>query len=374
MSTNPTIGILGGGQLALMMSEAARSLGLATEILASRRDDPVFQIAPQALIGDPYDIDDLRRIAGRCDVITFDHENVDPVTLKILEDEGVLLRPGSKSLTFAVDKSCQLQLFRDLQLPVPDTTVVHEVDAAIEAMARFGPKCVLKTATGGYDGKGVLLTGDPQAIRSWYPTHQTSVLVQKNLEFDCEFAVQIVRAVNGEIVAYPPVRTTQLDGMCTSVEVPSGIGAALESSAQEIAGKIAEAIDVIGLLAVEFFVVNGELVLNEIAARPHNSGHVTMESSFTSQFENHMRAVAGLPLGSTALVVPAAVMVNLVGTDSGVLHTDLVPDDVAVHLYGKTPRLGRKLGHVTAIAETVELAKIKALQTAKAIHYGEEIR
>ena len=363
------LGIVGGGQLAVMTAEAARPLGIEVVALASSRDDPVHRVVPGTIVGDSHDVRDLRRLAALCDGLTFDHELVDPVTLALLEDEGVALRPGATAMAVAVDKHRQLRLFRSAGLPVPETVVVHSVHEAIAAAESFGP-AVLKSATGGYDGRGVLIDPGPDAIRSWFPRRRATVLVQPRLAIEAELAVQVVRGVDGEIVVYPAVRTVQDDGMCAVVHVPSGLPPGLESEAASIARTVAEAIGVVGVLAVEFLVVDGAIVLNELAARPHNSGHVTLESSRTSQFENHVRAVVGLPLGATDLVVPAAAMANVIGNVAVAGGLGPSSDDVAVHLYGKTPRPGRKLGHVTSIADSTELAVERAIRAARDLEQG----
>ena len=364
------VGIVGGGQLAVMMAEAARRLGLEVEALARSGDDPVFRVVPSARVGDACSFDDLRSLAEGTDVITFDHELVDRSVLARLEADGFELRPGSTALAVATDKRCEAGLFEALALDRPDTVIVHEPSAALDAVARFGGAAVLKTATGGYDGRGVLLDVSEHAVRSWFPENAEAVLVQRRVPIDCELAVQVVRGVDGEIVAYPPVRTVQVDGMCSVVHVPSGLGDSVESRAIEISKSIADSIDAVGVLAVEFFVTDGRVVVNEIAARPHNSGHLTIEATLASQFDNHMRAVAGMPLGSTELVVPAAAMVNVVGPSNSIEALGPMPTDVAVHMYGKSLRPGRKIGHVTAIAPTIDEAVERASRAAEVLEAG----
>lgn len=365
------IGIIGGGQLALMMGEAARRLGLRVRVLVREPDEPATTVATSATVGDATDLDDLRRFAAMCDVLTFDHELVDPVVLAELEDDGVVVRPRAAAIAVAVDKYRQIRLFRSLGLPIPDTRVVDGVTDAIAAVADLDGAAVLKAATGGYDGRGVLFDVDPESIRRWYPTASTTVLVQRAVPIDAELAIQVVRGVDGTLVHYPVVRTVQRDGMCATVEVPSGLPPTMEERARTISAMIAEAIGVVGVLAVEFLLSEGSLLLNELAARPHNSGHLTIEAAATSQFENHIRAVAGLPLGPTDLLVPAAAMANVVGRVASDPPHGVAPDGTVVHLYGKDARPGRKLGHVTAIAGTVEDAIERAVHTARLVETGE---
>ena len=369
METFATLGIVGGGQLAVMTAEAARRLGVRVTALAASAEDPIHRVVGSSFVGDARDPNDLRRLAEQCEVVTFDHELVDPVALAMLEDEGIVFRPGATAMAIATDKYRQLRLFRSRGLAVPETVVVHDVDAAIDAAAVFGD-AVLKSATGGYDGRGVLLDGRPESIRSWFPAREATVLVQPRLPIDEEIAVQVVRAVDGSMVVYPVVRTVQEDGMCAVVQVPSGLATSIELDAQQQAEVIAEEIGVVGVLAVEFFVIDGAVVLNELAARPHNSGHVTLESARTSQFENHVRAVVGQPLGSAELVVPAAAMANVVGVDGMDGRFGRLPTDVAVHLYGKEPRPGRKLGHVTSTAPSTDVAVRRAVRAARELEGG----
>lgn len=370
------IGIVGGGQLAMMMSDASDGLDLDVTALASRADDPIFSRVPQALVGDARSAEDLRRLADQTDVLTFDHELVDVVVVAQLEHDGIICRPGSRTLAFATDKQRQWELFNELGLAQPDTIVVNDVEAALKAIASFDGSAVLKMATGGYDGRGVLLDADEHSVREWFPADSatastpTTVLVQRSVAIDDELAVQVVRATDGSIVTYAPVRTVQADGMCSVVHVPAEIDAELEATACQIARTIADAIGAVGILTVEFFVADGQLVVNELAARPHNSGHLTIEASRTSQFENHLRAVAGFPLGSTELIVPAAAMANIVGRVASTQSASSPPVGVAVHLYGKAPRPGRKIGHVTAVAESPDKAVALALGTATEIENG----
>lgn len=365
-----TIGIVGGGQLALMMAEAASRIDLEVAVLAARADDPAARIVPHTTIGDPGDAAALRELARRCDVVTFDHEMVDPAALRILEAEGYVFRPGARAMAVAVDKERQLEVFDRLGLRRPTTTVARSLDEVRAAIEAAGGTAVLKVATGGYDGRGVLLGATADSVAAWFPDRPVAVLVQPELPIEAEIAVQVVRGVDGEAVVYPVVRTVQRDGMCAVVQIPADLDPQLEHSAIDMAIAIAEDIDVVGVLAVEFFVVGGDLLLNEIAARPHNSGHITMESARISQFENHLRAVAGHPLGSTELVVPAAATVNVVGGSCSASGYGPLPTDVAVHLYGKEPRPGRKLGHVTATAATVHDATERALRAARTLENG----
>ncbi|MEX1217583.1 MAG: 5-(carboxyamino)imidazole ribonucleotide synthase [Acidimicrobiales bacterium] len=373
MSHGHRVGIVGGGQLAVMMADAADDLGLEITSLAQSADDPIFSFGRQAFVGDALALEDLRRLAGQSEVLTFDHELVDYRVLAQLESEGVLVRPGSAAMAIATNKERQYELFERLEIAQPDTVVVSNLDSAFEAISRFDGVAVLKTAKGGYDGRGVLLDSSEAAVREWFPATQTTVLVQRRVDVEIEIAAQVVRAQDGAMVTYAPVRTIQSDGMCSIVHIPADIAPSLEDEAMKIARVIAEAIDVVGILAVEFFVLDGELLVNELAARPHNSGHLTIEASATSQFENHLRAVTGLPLKPTDRIVPAAAMANIVGQTRKQPQDQPFSPDVFVHMYGKTPRPGRKLGHVTATAETTGQAIKLALDTANELEQESEM-
>jgi 5-(carboxyamino)imidazole ribonucleotide synthase len=373
MASGHRVGIVGGGQLAVMMADAADDLGLEISSLAQVTDDPIFSFGRQGFVGDALALDDLRRLASDSDVLTFDHELVDYRVLAQLETEGVIVRPGSTTMAIATDKERQYELFERLEIAQPDTVIVSDLDSAFEAIARFDGAAVLKTARGGYDGRGVLLDSSEAAVREWFPTGQTTVLVQRRVDVEIEIAAQVVRAHDGTMVTYAPVRTVQSDGMCSIVHIPAEISPVLEGEAMEIARAIAEAIDVVGILAVEFFVLDSELLVNELAARPHNSGHLTIEASATSQFENHLRAVTGLPLGPTDRIVPAAAMANIVGQTRGEPQDHSFSPDISVHMYGKTPRPGRKLGHVTAIADTTDQAIKRALDAANELEQESEM-
>ena len=361
------VGIVGGGQLAMMMIEAAHRLEMEVVVLADASHDPIPHIASNVIEGDARNLADLKKLASMTEVITFDHELIDSMVLAALEDEGVTLRPGSSVLEVTTNKVRQSQLFDALGLPNPETKIVDNVGSAIEGVEAFDGAAILKTATGGYDGRGVLFDVSPDSIAKWFPTDSVEVLVQRKVHIDHEIAVQVVRGADGTSRTYPVVRTTQENGICSMVQVPSGLGPELEADAASIARTIADAIGSIGILTVEMFVVKGVLIMNELAARPHNSGHLTIESARTSQFENHLRAVTGQPLGGTDLVVPAAAMANAIGIEGKGSGSGILPADGAIHLYGKVTRPGRKLGHVTCIAATAEEAVVRAQHAARAI-------
>ncbi|MBU6328993.1 MAG: 5-(carboxyamino)imidazole ribonucleotide synthase [Acidobacteria bacterium] len=372
----PVIGIIGAGQLALMMAEASERLDVDIAVLGAGPEDPALRLASRSVIGDHLDRDTMLAFAAEVDVVTFDHELVDVDLVAELERSGHAVRPGSTALAVAVDKRAQYEAFLTTEIPMPRSIVAQgseELRAAIDAI---GLPLVIKHARGGYDGRGVTMIEDPADIQ---PSRLVELLgdldvtfvVQDAVAIDSEIAVQVVRSVSGEVAAYPVVRTVQEQGICRMVQIPAAIDEQLAEQATASAMRLAEHLDVVGILAVEFFVSGGQLLVNEIAARPHNSGHITIESSATSQFENHLRAVAGFPLGSTDLVVNAASMVNVIGIDlterAGDPPSIEVPADAAVHLYGKSHRPGRKLGHVTAVGDSLDDVTRRARRAAEAL-------
>lgn len=367
----PVIGIVGAGQLALMMFEASLRMDLDIRVLATNADDPALRVVPGGRVGDPRDAAVLQRFASEVDVVTFDHELIDITSVRSIEVAGHAVHPGPAALAVAIDKSRQHDTFGRLGIEQPPTRVVRGVSELRAATVGLGLPVVVKHATGGYDGRGVHVVEHPRQLDRLIADGVIDdgvFLVQSKVVIDAEVAVQVVRSVGGEVLCYPVVRTFQEDGICTMVQLPAEIPDALGHRATEVAHHLADHLGVVGVLAVEFFVSDGRLLVNEIAMRPHNSGHLTIEATVTSQFENHLRAVAGLPLGSTAAVVGAASMVNIIGSDSSsASEPDRSRIDAAVHLYGKSHRPGRKLGHVTAVGDSIEEAVARARRAASAL-------
>lgn len=340
--------MVGGGQLARMTAQAAIPLGLSLRVLAERSDDSAALVVPEVEIGAPDDLAALSRFAKGCDVLTFDHEHVPQDRLQALEAEGVLVRPGSSALLFAQDKLAQRRRLSDLGLPVPAFAEVHGPADVAAFGDGHGWPVVVKAVRGGYDGRGVWLVAEPPD-----QLPGPHVYVEQRVPLVHELALQVARRPSGEMAAWPLVETVQHNGICVEVVAPAPrISPSLATEAERIARTIAEELGVVGVLAVELFEAPGGLVVNELAMRPHNSGHWTIDGARTSQFEQHVRAVLDWPLGDTSPTSPVAVMVNLLGGQTTDLVTTLpralgaVPE-AAVHLYGKHARPGRKLGHVT---------------------------
>lgn len=361
----PTVGMVGAGQLARMCWQAAIALDVRLRVLAARGDDAAAAVMPETDVGDPGDADVLRRFAGRCDVLTLDHELVDGPTLAALQAAGHTVRPGADALRFAQDKVHQRSAFAASALPVPPFRVVDDVAAAAAFAAGHGWPIVAKRPRGGYDGRGVWVLHDDTDLRATWPqitAGDDPVLVEQCVPIQREIAVVLARRPGGETVTAPVVETVQRDGMLRELVVPARVPPEVQREAIDLAEHVAARVDVAGVCAVELFWTGEGVLLNEIATRPHNSGHWTIDGATTSQFANHLRAVLDLPLGAMRATTPAVCSVNVVGgPDSSWPQTRLdraleVPD-VAVHLYGKTPRPGRKLGHVTATANDIEQAR-----------------
>jgi 5-(carboxyamino)imidazole ribonucleotide synthase len=362
----PTIGVVGGGQLARMMLPAATRLGLRLVFLA-RPGDAVAAVWPDVIEGEP-DADGLRRLAERVDVITVEHELVDLDTLRALADEGIGVRPSADTLDVAVDKVRQREVLGAAGVPLAPWILADDVEAIEGFGAEHGWPLVLKRPRGGYDGRGVWMVGDLVAARSVLDEVEgAALLVEPQIALTGELAVLVARRPGGEMAVYDPVETVQVDAMCREVLQPPRVSAVAAERAHDLGRRVADAIDSVGMLSVELFVSGDEVLLNELAARPHNAGHLTIEAAATSQFENHLRAVADLPLGATTARGPAA-MVNVVGGDVDPyerLGDALAAEPgVAVHLYGKDYRRGRKLGHVTATGDDLGHAREDALQAA----------
>lgn len=345
-SETTTVGIVGGGQLARMLVQAAPAAGVDCVVLARPTDESVADLGVEVIHTDTVDRDALAALAARVDVVTFDHEPTDLAAVEAIEAAGHVVRPSSAALRYA-DKAHQRTHLAAAGLPVPPFAVVDDLTSVEKFAATHGWPVVCKAPLGGYDGRGVWILEDAAAAEAHLAAHPGTYLLEPMLELSAEAAALVVTGATGEQRTYPIVDTLQQDGICVQVTAPSCLPAHLVDRCGEVARAVAGVVGAVGILAVELFVVGDEVLVNEIAPRTHNSGHLTIEACATSQFENHLRAVAGLPLGPTDLVVDSATMVNLLGDDP-------VPAaehgaNQYVHRYGKTPRPGRKVGHVTTI-------------------------
>ncbi|MFN8170828.1 MAG: 5-(carboxyamino)imidazole ribonucleotide synthase [Candidatus Nanopelagicales bacterium] len=361
--TAPRLAIVGGGQLARMSAAPATALGIHLRVLATAPDESAAQAIPDVVLGRHDDIDALLRVTDGCQVVTFDHEHVPQQHLEQLEAAGVAVRPGPSALFHAQDKVHMRQALSDLGAPCPRWRVAESL-ADVEGLAEeTGWPVVLKTSRGGYDGRGVWVVADADeaaAVLAQPLGAGARWLAEERIDFVQELSAQVARSPSGQAVAYPVVRTVQRDGICAEVVAPApGLAAERAAAAQELALRLAGSLGVTGMLAVELFDDGDSLFVNELAMRPHNSGHWTIEGARTSQFENHLRAVLDLPLGDPRPVAPYAVMVNILGGDVGDLHGAyrhvLARDPgLKVHLYGKEVRPGRKVGHVTVVGDDLD--------------------
>jgi len=377
----PRVGVIGGGQLARMMILPAVNLGIELKVLAEAEGSSA-SLATTA-VGDYTLYETVAQFAKTVDVITFDHEHVPLEVLRQLEVSGVSVQPPSRALAFAQNKLHMRHRLRELGLPMPVWAEVQNREDLQEFLNGNGGECILKTPIGGYDGKGVRVIRSVEDAHAWLePEFLASVggvlLAEEKVDFVREVAQLSARRPSGEWLPWPLVQTTQQHGVCAEVVSPApGANAETIAKAAEIAQQVAEGIGVTGVLAVEMFETpNGRLLINELAMRPHNSGHFSIEGSVTSQFEQHLRAVLDLPLGSTDARAEWAVMVNLLGTDgqndfvSGYESALAGHPSAKVHTYGKSPRKGRKMGHVTVVGDKLEEVSNEANATAQALLQG----
>ena len=359
----PTLAIIGGGQLARMMAQPAIALGLPLRLLAEADGVSAAQVIPDQLVGDYTDLATLRKVTSGCAAVTFDHEHVPTEHLHALEADGVAVRPGPEALVYAQDKGLMRERLGELGVPCPRNAIV----GSAAEVAAFGFPCVLKTTRGGYDGKGVWVVRSAEDAAEPFRVAAEAgvrILAEELVDFRRELSALVARSPSGQAAAYPVVQTTQLDGICHEVIAPApDLSEALAGQAQQLALRVAGELGVTGILAVELFeTTDGRILVNELAMRPHNTGHWTQDGAVTSQFENHLRAVLDLPLGSPAPRQRWSVMVNILGsanTEVGRLY-DGYPHALArdphlrVHLYGKDLRPGRKVGHVNTYGEDLD--------------------
>ncbi|MBP2339136.1 5-(carboxyamino)imidazole ribonucleotide synthase [Saccharothrix coeruleofusca] len=374
------VGMIGGGQLARMTHQAAIPLGQSLRVLAESEADPAALVARDVELGRHTDLDALRAFAKSCDVITFDHEHVPQEHLRALVADGVRVHPGPEALQHAQDKLVMRVRLAELGLPVPPFREVTDPADVLDFGARHGWPCVLKAIRGGYDGRGVWMLNTPQSARRVVPellAAGTPLMVEQCVPMRRELAALVARSPFGQGAAWPVVQTVQSEGICVEVLAPAP-DAPLAEEAQALALRVADELGVVGLLAVELFETDTGLVVNELAMRPHNSGHWTIEGSRTSQFEQHLRAVLDYPLGATDLVAPAVVMANVLGAaeppemgpDERLHHLFARFPDAHVHLYGKAERPGRKIGHVTLLGERMEDVRERARLAARWLSDG----
>lgn len=363
--------MIGGGQLSRMTHQASVGLGVGLRVLAQSGTDSAAQVVADTVIGNHDHRDSVLEAAADVDVVTFDHEHVPLEILQELEARGVVVQPASSALRFAQDKAQMRERLSGIDVPQPRWAVVettHDVEAFVSAWP-----VILKVSRGGYDGRGVWVchnSGDVEAVLANTLASGARWLVEECVPFVRELSAQVARSQQGQMVAYPVVETVQINGMCAEVIAPApDLSVERSAEAQRIAMVIANELGVTGMLAVELFDTGTELFVNELAMRPHNSGHWSIDGAVTSQFENHLRAILDLPLGSPAPLKQWAVMVNVIGGEfpemyAAYKHCMARDPGVKIHMYGKDVRPGRKIGHVTVLSDDREDALRRARHAA----------
>ncbi|MCM2579203.1 5-(carboxyamino)imidazole ribonucleotide synthase [Streptomyces sp. MTZ3.1] len=363
--------MVGGGQLARMTHEAGIPLGIRFKLLSDTPQDSAAQVVNDVVVGDYRDLETLRAFAAGCDVVTFDHEHVPTEHLRVLEAEGIPVRPGPDALVHAQDKGVMRAGLDAIGVPCPRHRIVEDpADVTRFAAEGTGFPVVLKTVRGGYDGKGVWVVRDEQQAAEPFRAG-VPVLAEEKVDFARELAANVVRSPHGQAVVYPVVESIQVDGVCDTVIAPApGLPEERALEAQRIALDIAAELGVVGHLAVELFETrDGRVLVNELAMRPHNSGHWTQDGAVTSQFANHVRAVLDLPLGDPRPRASWTVMANVLGGDypdmySAYLHCMARDPQLKIHMYGKDVKPGRKVGHVTTYGDDLADVRERARHAA----------
>nr|WP_280294959.1 5-(carboxyamino)imidazole ribonucleotide synthase [Nocardia abscessus] len=373
----PTVTMIGGGQLARMTHQAAIALGQRLRVLAENPEDPAAQVSPEVVLGSHTDLTALRKAAVGSHALTFDHEHVPTEHLAALVAEGVNVQPPPQALVYAQDKLAMRTKLSALGLPVPAFTPVTSVDDAVRFGEEHGWRIVLKAVRGGYDGRGVWMPESAEAAAAIVTdqlAHGVQLLAEAKIDLKRELSAMVARSPFGQAATWPVVETVQRKGQCAVViapapDLPEDTGAAAETMALNLAG----ALGVVGVMAVELFeTVDGKLLVNELAMRPHNSGHWGMDGARTGQFEQHLRAVLDYPLGDTTPLAPVTVMANILGApqapamsmDERLHHLFARIPEVKVHLYGKGERPDRKIGHVNILGDDVAEVREKAERAA----------
>ena len=378
----PRIGIIGGGQLAKMTAISAINYGCEIVILERSKKSPAENLATEIIYGDWDDPENLLKLANKVYVVTLENEFVDANSLKVLEEKGHSLCPSSRTISLVQDKLIQKKALNNAGIPVVTFVEIESRQDIINHADKLGWPIILKARRDAYDGKGNYTVDNKDGVDSaWAKLNgdKKKLYIENFCDFKSELAVIITRNVNGEVSTYPIVESIQKNHICHIVRAPANINNEIAKKALDLAIKAVEAIDGTGSIGVEMFLTkNNEIIVNEMAPRVHNTGHYTIEACETSQFENHVRAVLGLPLGSTRMVAPAAVMINMLGNKEGNgfptgIEKALAINGVHIHVYGKTTtRIGRKMGHVTALGSCIAEAENVAIEAATSISFGKQ--
>jgi 5-(carboxyamino)imidazole ribonucleotide synthase len=369
------IGILGGGQLARMLIEAGSQFGFDFLIYSTEKNSPAGRICEKEYFGKWDDFDELDKFTEKSDVITLENEFIDYKVIEHIESKGGKVKPGSAVVKTIQDKLIQKNFLKKAGAPVAVFCEINYIEDIREFCGRYGFPVILKSRTMGYDGKGNYLIASEKDIETAYTElrERGKLMAEQFIDFDFEIAIQAVRNAEGEIRFYPIVETVQKNHICNLVRAPHYVPLELSNYLHQVTAKILNELDYKGVMGIEFFVTGDELLINELAPRVHNTGHYTIEACEVSQFENHIRAIAGYPLGSTKMKSKNAVMINILGmrnddTGSVDLSRVLEMENTYPHIYGKEKiRTGRKMGHITVLSDSIEKAEIAANEARKLI-------
>ncbi|HEX3082803.1 MAG TPA: 5-(carboxyamino)imidazole ribonucleotide synthase [Candidatus Saccharimonadia bacterium] len=373
MNSQQTIGIVGGGQLGRMLTLSALPLGFRVVVVDPSEDCPAAQVGAEQIKGDYYDEAALRKLAEQSDFVTIEIEHIDAKVLETLAAAGVKVNPAPPTIQMIQDKFAQKEFLAEAGVPVAPFAKLEGADDGAKLLQQFGGKMLVKTRTGAYDGRGNMVVASEQELAEALERFAGRKLYAEGfVTFEKELAIMAARGADGTVATYAVVETKHERNICVEVLAPAAVNTEVAAQAEAVAKQVAGHMQGAGVFGIEMFLTSsGKVLVNEIAPRVHNSGHWTMNGAHTSQFEQHIRAVAGLPLGDTALSVPAAAMVNILGEGNhptkltGLAEALAVPG-VYVHLYGKTPtKVDRKMGHINAIGETVEEARDRARKARK---------
>lgn len=376
MNHKKTIGIIGGGQLGQMLTLAAKKLDFNVIVVDTKPNSPAAQVGAEEIVSQNYDEASLRQLAERSDFLTTEfEEGLDMEILKSLKELGKPIYPKPETIQLVQDKYVQKKLMTENGVPAGDFAAIQTVDDAKRLLVEYGGKMLIKTRKGGYDGNGnMVVASDEDIARAFEIFEARELYAEKFVNFTKELAVMVAISTSGEVAVYPVVETVQERNICLEVIAPADISETQAEQAREIAYKVVRLLDSPGMFGIELFLSNdGQVLLNEIAPRVHNSGHYTIEACKTSQFEQHIRAITGMELGSTEMLVSSAVMINILGERDG--ETKIQGTDVAetqghttVHMYGKSPtKVDRKMGHLTTTADSREEALEQAHAARKEI-------
>lgn len=363
-----TIGIVGGGQLGRMLTLAALPLGFRVVVVDPGANCPAAQVGAEQIVADLYDTDALKALAKKADYITVEIEHLDTTVLEELAANGAAINPAPSTIRLIQDKFAQKQFLAKAGVPVAPFCEITDRESALGALKKYGGSMIIKTRHGAYDGRGNMVVHSETDIDKALALFEGRALYAEALvDFELELATMVARSMTGDIAVYPITQTIHERNICVETLTPAPVDKIIYEKAAAVAKSVAELLDGSGTFGVEMFLTkSGDILVNEIAPRVHNSGHYTTEATRTSQFEQHIRAISGLPLGSVEMIVPAAVMINILGkrnapTQIGGVADVLSISGVSLHLYGKSPtKIDRKMGHITATAATIAEARANA--------------